>query len=473
MIDASHINVKLKPIFGIEPEKYILPIYGAILFIIIFALLVLPGILKYGTYITFTSTPIGASIYIDDKRVGSTPDTVFVHGGSREIKLVKENFTTTTEEVNVKGRVFFSLLFKKKSNLHFKLDSTYSDDILSNGYNELSKWSLNPKQNIRFKTPAYLSTSVIEYLNSSNPDISKLEEFLSSSRKLITREEILSDFLRALAVKNSQSKAFTISSLKESLIDIDDYLKESPNLELFIYSRILNEDSSNKRYDELIKRSKKLIDSSVTSYESSISNRRVNNYTYKYIPKGRFTPLASTNFIHEIREDSFYISDRMVTREDWDAFVKDNPKWSRDNIDSLMEENLVDREYLESDREEYITNISYYGAIEWIKWANNRYNIPRGFSLALPTESQWLSAQNYGVLDNIEAWSWSSQGFYLYDHFLADIDGQFIKEFDHIEPRLVLGRNKYNKDSIDKRGVQKANWCSPFLGIRPVLLKDE
>lgn len=475
-IDATHINIKLKPIFGIAPEKYIPVIYTILLIIILFSLIVLPGILKNGSLTKITSSPEAASVWIDGKRVGSTPVTTFVQKGNKKVTLIKENFETVTDEHIFKGRLFFSLFNKRNDELHFNINSKNGSKVLKTAYNELAEWSLTPSDEIteRYRIPFFLSKAVTDYKYSEDFNKKEAKNFLNSSIKMVTNKYILSDYLRSYFILNSDNRMPSISTLKNSLNDLSKVNRKSKNLELLLYSNVLSGiDFNLERYQKLINNSKKIIDNSVTSYESSMDSKTIGNYTFNYIPKGEITPLE-TNFIHEIKENSFFLSDKMITREDFNKFISDSPYWSRDNIDELIKKSLVDENYLKFENEEkYVTNISYYAAREWISWANKNMKIPAGYKLALPTESQWLSATLYGATGKIEAWNWTSQGYYTFDHFLTDENGQFIDEYSFIEPRLVVGSNKYNTRSGNARGVQKANWCTPFLGFRPVLIKED
>lgn len=55
------------------------------------------------TSITFSSTPIGAEIYVDDNFVGNTPSTVNVQSGRHSITVKKPGFRDWVREMNLSG----------------------------------------------------------------------------------------------------------------------------------------------------------------------------------------------------------------------------------------------------------------------------------------------------------------------------------------------------------------------------------
>ncbi|MGL1892153.1 MAG: PEGA domain-containing protein [Spirochaetaceae bacterium] len=474
-IDASHINITLKPFLNIKPQIYIPIIYSVIFAIVFFTIIILPGILKNGTELNITSTPGNASVYIDDVRIGSTPLKVFVEKGKKTILIKKDNFIDVLIDKKVRGKLFFSLFNKKREDIHTNLLSKNGKQILENAYLEMSRWSLINNKDVknRYRIPSLLSLSVKDYYRSTDFDKKTLDNYLLSSIKLVTNENIFSDYLRAIMISESDYRLPSISSIKNSIIFVNNIVEENPNTPLLLYNEILKDiKSDNKYYKLLTDRHRKIINKNVISFEDPKDDVDIGSMTFKYIPNSNITPY-DVNFIHNITEESFYISELMVSKENYLDFVSKNPEWNTENKDSLVSDKLVDNYYLSFENsEEYITNVSYFAALAWCKWANSYYEIPEGWIINLPTENMWFSAVLYGINLNVEAWQWTDQGFYLYDHFLTNNNGVPITPFTDITPRLVVGENKYNTKAESGRGVQEANWCTPFLSFRPVLVKE-
>ncbi|MDR1363603.1 MAG: hypothetical protein LBJ35_06100, partial [Spirochaetaceae bacterium] len=57
-------NVKLSPVFGLRPGVYVTVIYSLIIIIILFFLLIFPGITRRGSLVAFTSEPSGAAVRV-------------------------------------------------------------------------------------------------------------------------------------------------------------------------------------------------------------------------------------------------------------------------------------------------------------------------------------------------------------------------------------------------------------------------
>jgi len=476
MINNSQSNVKFKPILNIQPSIYI-PILYIILIIVIFMLIsVFPGLIKNGMYLDLRSNPSNSAVYIDDIKIGYTPLNIFLKNGSYNISVKKNNFEDFEQKISVKGSVFFTLFNKKIDNYYFELKSISPDNLLKEAYENLALWALIDKQSLskRYKSPNIFSESISDYL-ANNSKKTNLDSYFNSSIKLITNEYILSDYIRGLLIYNSDRKTLSPSSILNSANFINRILSEYPNSSLLIYGNILNstESLNSNLYQSLFESRKLQIDNNLIAFESKGKDVLIDGMVFKNVPNSQITPF-NVNFIHNIEQESFYILENLLPKENFFQFIQENPFWELDNKNLLINNQLVDLNYLDFEyNDSYITNISFYAAKAWCDWANTKYNIPDGYKFALPTENMWFSSLLFGVIKDNSAWQWTDSGFYLYDHYLTDKKGITINEFGEIKPRLVVGKNKYNLKSETGRGVQDADWCSPFTSFRPVLIKDK
>lgn len=470
-------KVTLKPILNIKPQLYIPILYSFIIFTLLFLTLLLPGLLSRGTYITITSSPENVEVYVDDVRVGSTPLKVFVTDGNRTLTFKKNNFNDYSIEKSINSRLFFTLFNKNIDKKHITLTSDNGLTILESSYKTMAEWSLiNTSQiNSRYQIPTLISSSITDYYYSSDFNKEVLDNYLMSSFKLVTNEIVLSDYIKGLILTTSDNRLPSISSIKKSALIVNKIVSNQKNAPLLLYNRILRNTSiqaNNDFYQKLNDNHRKIINKNVTSFDEPENNIVLKDMTFVNIPKSNNLAI-DVNFIHNIEEESFYILKNLITKDSYNDFLEENPIWNKINIKSLIDNGLVDRYYLDfSNDEEYITNISFYAAKAWCEWANDKYNIPEGWNLELPDENHWYSALQYEVIDDNEAWQWTDKGFYLYDHFLTDNKGTTMEAFTEIVPRVVVGKNKYNTKAETGRGVQNANWCTPFLSFRPVLVKE-
>jgi len=79
--------IELKTVFGIKPGIYMTVYYSIILVLLLFMLLVFPGLKNYGSRISFEGNPDEISVWIDDIYAGTTPFTTFVEKGSHTGKI--------------------------------------------------------------------------------------------------------------------------------------------------------------------------------------------------------------------------------------------------------------------------------------------------------------------------------------------------------------------------------------------------
>lgn len=463
-IETRHIRVCLKPIKGVSPRIYVPVLYITILIFIIAAVTIAISSNSPKRYIHITSTPSRAAVYNNGLLIGSTPIKVRRKRKDSSIKIVKKYFQSKEIVIN------------RDSNLneHFKLKAISGEKLLEESYRELSDWSLIKDTNVTYRkrVPNILSNSVIDYLSIENRNRELLDSYLLKSSKNVTNSYIFSDYIRALTVIKSDKRLPSISTIKNSALFINRAIDKMPNAPILFYNKILIDDSFKTELSkELNSRHKRSLNKGAISFAREKRSKWISDFEFNYIPQSTIKPF-DVNFIHNIKQDAFYISSRMVSKKSYNLFIKENPKWSRDNIDQLTKEMLVDNYYLETTDNNYITNISYYAAKAWIKWANSYYNLPKGYKMALPTENMWHAALLKESVYQIDAWQWTTEGFYIYDHFLADSRGDFLEEFTTTSSKLVVGKNRYNDKLESGRGVQRANWCSPFLSFRPVLIKE-
>src|SRR5258706_10683468 len=94
--DNDDVSVHLKPILGVAPGRYLSVLYGVVLVLLVFLLLLLPGIRHHGSYFTVTTFPDQATVTVDGVYAGSTPCTIFVRAGDRSIAISKPYYDTVS-----------------------------------------------------------------------------------------------------------------------------------------------------------------------------------------------------------------------------------------------------------------------------------------------------------------------------------------------------------------------------------------
>ena len=89
--------VRLPSLGPMRPGKYILISLITVILLALFLLFFLPGIVKGGRYVTFTSSMSGVGVIIDGEYTGSTSGTnYFIESGSHEAEYIKNGITIST-----------------------------------------------------------------------------------------------------------------------------------------------------------------------------------------------------------------------------------------------------------------------------------------------------------------------------------------------------------------------------------------
>ena len=120
--NTDEIQVKLKPILGIKPTTYVPVFYGIALLLIVFLLLILPGIRNYGSVVRFASAPADSSVRVDGARVATSPGSVFVRAGTHNLEIVHPGFQPYRSSLTIRGRLFGSLIFPRRLDIHVALE---------------------------------------------------------------------------------------------------------------------------------------------------------------------------------------------------------------------------------------------------------------------------------------------------------------------------------------------------------------
>ena len=116
------MEVKLKSFMGMKPGQYLFYLYSAILLVILFFILVFPGLRNNGSEVSFESDPAGTSVWMGDTYVGSTPCTAFVPAGNHTFVFRKTGYEEKAHAAEIGGRIFASALIPAKATVSEKLE---------------------------------------------------------------------------------------------------------------------------------------------------------------------------------------------------------------------------------------------------------------------------------------------------------------------------------------------------------------
>lgn len=531
--DIEKAIVKLKPLFGIKPGIYLTVIYSLLLVLGLFLILLYPGLKNNGTIVHVDTSPANAAIYIDGIYRGSTPTDFFVAKGEREIRIEKKYFKTIEFHEQIGGRIWGSLFFPGKYKINDKMVLIDQEGFLQDRFKQLSSYALIEDYYDRYQMPSLLSRTVSEYLSGVNNDNRELlYDFLYSMRVNLGSPEMVLDYVKSVSLADNSDKKEDISQADLSIIL--DFFSDENNTEGLLLS-IIKAYPLDKRKNVIeslgnIAGVNSILNKLDTEYIDIINSSKpavngktavVNNSKFIGFSSGSYLsgPLLPENtklllnhdilvsFPHIENVTEFYIMEKEVTWNDYSLFLDETAMWRIDNINNLIDDNLVTKDYLnfqnKSDMGKPVSNISWYAAKAYCEWLETK--LPPNLSdyrIKLPSEAEWEAAAGFNALvtpNNVFKDSGASAGkstdfsrigrAELYDtmgnlwewcenwYFPTDsVNGSFgLKgtSWDGIE-KAVRGGSWANSEAeieVNTRGSQNPAWCTPFLGFRPVLVK--
>ncbi len=344
-------RVELKPLWGMAPGLYLTLLYLIIFLLILFLVGFLPGIIKSGKRITFTSATQPVTIEVDGSYVGSSGNTTFLKSGEHTVRYYYEGVDEGEKTFTVGHPVFFTWLFPRKEIVY--LDPLIRDNAtfrtyLEKIYDEVVKWSAIIDFDESYHRPPLFNqvAHTVSNLNFSF-DENLLEEFFLSSLVHTTSQVMLDDLNWALESLNIESQ-----KLRDSLAQVN-----------HLYA------------------------------EGDVFKERQVNYSKESLFQP--TTLKGRNF--EIRgyrySNGLSVSETPISEYLYAHFIEANPYWSKANLEKIVADGMGDENYLRgvyptttllSNRP--IRNISYYSAVAFSEWLSKE----SGRKVRLPSEEEWM-----------------------------------------------------------------------------------
>ena len=372
--------VRLKPFLGMQPGVYLTILYALILLTVVFLVAILPGIIKSGKRVTFTSAVAPSYVTVDGRYMGSTPVTAFLEPGQYTAVYAFEDIASTEISFKVGHPVFLTWLFPRNQTINA---NSFIDDIptfrkyLDAIYDQIVAWSAITEFDDHYHRPP-LFTQVAQTVEHVDLTDYKpvLEEFLLSSFVHVTSAEMLDDVSTA------------VSMLKES----NTFESDTLNATLSQVKTLFSEDSP-----PLVGEKSKPIAPAPQQTTLQAATLSIPGFSY---PRTTFVKGAQVpQSFPEIQQlgitetvEPFSISALEISEYQWALFIKDNPYWAKANIKTLIADNVVDSQYLAGVypttaivSNKPIKNISWYAAQAFTEWLSQTSDT----QVFLPSEGQW------------------------------------------------------------------------------------
>lgn len=530
------VQVKLKPVFGIHPGAYLTVLYVLALLGILFLLLVYPGITRNGARTHFTSLPSGASVYVDGIRVGATPCTVFVASGERTIEFRKPHHESQRLLRRVPGRLVGSLMVPKRFQVHGDLPLPDEEAFLSAALNEFAAWALFGQSTGRYRMPLTASEALADlYSGGRSADPQLVGAFIQAALRYTVSDASLKDLMRAASIADANGGALSHRSFLRAAGRVSRMLARLDYFPLWLLSTLPADSASAVEDSEWFSRFLRRYRESVAVLSQSHRVGPVESPGVA-VAGNRFVPVPSARFLMGSAltgQDAslsletmvaprlqvlsgFSIMATEVTNSQFARFVEENPQWAPGQLESLRARGLVDQDYLmEWDSGDYflpedadlpVVYVSHAAAKAYCAWLSQQLpaNL-KGFTVRLPTEAEWeWAARNFAPADNGRqppadgrhevasrsdsgttvhdlrgnVWEWCADWYYPADPYLTSWDGSHTlstEPFAGGVERVVRGGSWANRSgmvTVSTRGSQPPDWCTAFLGFRPVLAKE-
>lgn len=357
--------VRLKPVFGIKPGLYLLIIYIIIFLILLFLIGFLPGIVRGGRYVHFTSPLPSSGLEIDGVYQGSADYQYFVPSGKHKLVVKKADQVVSESDLVVDHPVFFTWLVHRRQDCVLPLGTLRQeskDAIIRFDLEEIERYSLESGYDMVDVYPP-LFANLAKDVEALGYD----EEVFGLAANYITSKEMLDD---AMTITSDDPLFAKTLSLAKTIIDGSSGGKsglQSANIDLKGKRTTLS--------------SGNFIQDGITYPEAEfVMGDRVDS---------RYPEVEEAGV--SIHTKSFTIATTEVSQFQWALFMAENPQWAKQAKNTSVDEYYlaglepsVDYPSLKP-----VYGVSPRAAEAFCKWLSEK----TGKDVFLPGEAEWtLSA---------------------------------------------------------------------------------
>ena len=428
--------VKLKPILGIRPGVYLTVLYSIILVIILFFLLVYPGLSNPGAVLTVKTEPAGAAIRVNGVYMGTS--SIPIPKGIHTIEAVLPGFETSKAVYDIPGRIFGSNFFPLKYHIEFTLKTNSPADAFAQAAAEFAAWSFGGEPTSVWQIPLSLSEGAYHIGPANDPAAAEI--LTAASRYTVTRAA-LRDLIRAKILLDNSGISPSPAALTGSISDILVFLSQNPGSAQWLSGLLPPESAS-------------LI---------NVSNWYRNEHSYQ-TTAFQGTSTGSINFsgLTFLNFSGFMISETPVSKALFETFLNENPEWKEQYTDYFEEEISTFPQIYDN---EIITGITWYAAGAFCEWLSGR--LPSSLAameVRLPKEAEWEYAAQF--VRNMEnpGWEWCAEPYAPLRFITAS--PKAIEAAGSSE-RVLRGRPA--SSAQETRTSLPAELSSPFVTFRLVI----
>ena len=462
LVDVEPVRL---PSFGpLRSGKYILILLITVILLAVFLLFFLPGIVKGGRYVTFTSSMSSVGVIIDGEYTGSTSGTnYFIESGSHEAEYIKNGITVGKETLEIDHPVFATLFIRRTQTVDIvptQTDGLY-ESIFDNTLEGVVSYSAVLSYDETYNYPPLYTSYAMDVSAIGIRDVSRDFHLLSS---FVTTEEMLDDLKAAAAILDENGIKYSTADLTvlDSLIS-----GNGENTDCTLLSP-----SGNAHYTS----------DGFYSYSGESFTMGVN---------GKVSIQTMNTLPVTVSTSDFDLAQFYVTEYEYALFTKENPYWAKDNLETLIADGMADEYYLAGITlsTAYVSNlpvrnISWYAANAYCRWLSEK----TGTAYRMPSEAEWYQAASSAEgsayassilsLDNGShtsplsmlggLWEFTSSAYVP----LSRIDGMTYDAGDISQSDIIVKGGSYINDPSDISretvGVMRREVCSDYTGLRLV-----
>ena len=461
---------------NIRPGVYLACIYGAVILVILFLILLRPGISNPGSVLTVNSNPWGAAVLVDGVYAGVTPAEIFVPRGQRVIEVRLPGFIPQSIEKDVRGRIFASLFFPRRVEIRAALEAPQPVLAFIDEAADFVAWTFTGEPTAAHQIPLSLSEGAYRLgAAAADPAVrEQMQGLIAAAARFAVTRSSLRDLVRAKTLLDNQGLSPSPLTLLASAQDVIAFLGANPAAALALGEVLSGDAQSALAASAWYGRAQEAASAGTPGLAqwAGGANLQAGGLNFRQINGGY---LAGRNFPPGTTVETFYISESLVTLAAWELFLAQHPQWRRENAATLAAEGLAREGHLMSivipgAPTQWVSAVSWYAARAFCQWLTAL--LPPQFAaweVRLPTEAEWEHAARAGALNTGLFWEWGEDPFAPLSFISAPASALVALGSPERPVRGGSWVNPPGSVDIQTRGSLPPSFSSPFVSFRPVI----